>query len=169
MEREGPRRKRRETMDDIKRMLVVSRSTKHCRKAIHYGVLLGKQQEAELYVLHLFNDPFCLEHCQLPIVSLKSMQEEYRAMQEKAKADLETLAEAERANGLPIQVRVRDGNASKEILRLVKEEKIDLLILLAHEESRLEHMLFGRTNEELLRELPCSLLFVQKEPGRPRY
>jgi len=156
-------------MDDIKRILVVSRSTKHCQKAVRYGVVLARQQEAELYVLHLFDDPFCLEHCQLPIVSLKSMQEEYRAMQEKAKAELETLAEAERANGLPIRVLIRDGDASKEILRVVKEEKIDLLILLAHEEGRLEHMLFGRTNEELLRKLPCSVLFVKKEPAKIPY
>jgi universal stress protein A len=156
-------------MDDIKRILVVSRSTKHCRKAVHYGVLLAKQQQAELYVLHLFDDPFCVEHCQLPIVSLKSMQEEYRAMQAKAKAELETLADAERANGLPMRVLIRDGDASKEILRVVEEEKIDLVILLAHEEGRLEHMLFGRTNEELLRKLPCSIFFVKKEPGRPRY
>jgi universal stress protein A len=153
-------------MNDMKRILVVSRSTKHCRKAIHYGVLLAKQQQAELYVLHLFDDPFCLEHCQFPIVSLKAMKEEYRAMQEKAKADLETLAEAERATGLPIRVIIRDGDASKEILRLVEEEKIDLVVLTAHEEGRLEHILFGRTNEKVLRKLPCSVLFVKKEPGR---
>jgi universal stress protein A len=153
-------------MDDIKRILVVSRSTKNCQKAIHYGVLLAKQQKADLYVLHLFDDPFCLEHCQFPIVSLKAMQEEYRAMQEQAKGDLEKLAEAERANGLPIRVLIRDGDASKEILRVVEEEKIDLLILTAHEEGRLEHVLFGRANEKVLRKLPCSVLFVKKEPGR---
>ena len=156
-------------MDDIKRILVVGRSTKHCQKAVRYGVLLARQQEAELYVLHLFDDPFCLEHCQLPIISLKSMQEEYRAMQEKAKAELERLAAAERADGLPIRVIIRDGDASKEISRIVEEEKIDLLILLAHEEGRLEHLLFGRTNEELLRKIPCSILFVKKELERVRY
>jgi universal stress protein A len=156
-------------MNDMKRILVVSRSTKHCQKAVHYGVLLARQQGAELYILHLFDDPFCLEHCQLPIVSLQSIQEEYRHMQEKAKADLEKLAKAERANGLPIQVIIRDGVASKEILQVVEEEKIDLLILLAHEEGRLEHMLFERTNDELLRKLPCSILFVKKEPERLPY
>jgi universal stress protein A len=156
-------------MRDIKRILVVSRSTKHCQKAVHYGVLLARQQDAALYILHLFDDPFCLEHCQLPIVSLKAMQEEYRDMQEKAKADLEKLADAERANGLAIRVLIRDGEASKEILRVVEEEKIDLVILLAHEEWRLEHAFFGRTNDELLRKLPCSILFVKKEPERLPY
>jgi universal stress protein A len=68
-----------------------------------------------------------------------------------------------------MRVLIRDGDASKEILRVVEEEKIDLVILLAHEEGRLEHMLFGRTNEELLRKIPCSILFVKKEPERLRY
>jgi len=29
----------------------------------------------------------------------------------------------------------------------------------------LEHFLFGRSNEELIRRMPCSLLLVKKEPG----
>jgi nucleotide-binding universal stress UspA family protein len=41
--------------------------------------------------------------------------------------------------------------------------------MLAHEEGRLEHFLFGRSNEEILRALPCSILLVKKEPGAVNY
>jgi nucleotide-binding universal stress UspA family protein len=39
------------------------------------------------------------------------------------------------------------------------------MVMLAHEEGRLEHFLFGRTNDELLRRMPCSILLVKSEPA----
>ena len=42
-------------MDDIKRILVVSRSTKNCKKALHHGIALAKQNNAKLYVLHVIH------------------------------------------------------------------------------------------------------------------
>jgi nucleotide-binding universal stress UspA family protein len=36
--------------------------------------------------------------------------------------------------------------------------------MLAHEEGHLEHFLFGRSNEEIIRKMPCSVLLVKKEP-----
>ncbi len=47
---------------------------------------------------------------------------------------------------------------------------IDFLILLAHEETRLEHLeelveklIFGRSNEEIIRKMPCPVLLVKQE------
>lgn len=41
--------------------------------------------------------------------------------------------------------------------------KDHLLIMLAHEEGRIEHFLFGRDNEDLIRKMPCSIMLVKKE------
>jgi hypothetical protein len=49
--------KRGSFMHDIKRILFVSRMTRDCRKAIHYGVALANMTGAELNVLHLFRYP----------------------------------------------------------------------------------------------------------------
>jgi nucleotide-binding universal stress UspA family protein len=45
-------------MKGIKRILVVCRSTKHCDKAIHYGIDLAKQWGGKLYAIHVLDDPF---------------------------------------------------------------------------------------------------------------
>ncbi|MGW8223061.1 MAG: universal stress protein, partial [Syntrophobacteria bacterium] len=120
-------------MKGIKRILVVSRSTKHCKKAVDYGISLAKQNGAKLYVLHVFDDPFGLEAWSLPVVSWKEIQEEYKRMQEKARADLDRIIEAEQSTGMPIEVSFEDGDPDEKILHFVKENKIDLLIMLAHE------------------------------------
>lgn len=40
-------------MEDIKRILVVSRSTKDCRKVVHYGISLSQKYGAEFRVIHV--------------------------------------------------------------------------------------------------------------------
>ena len=156
-------------MHDVKRILVVSRSTRYSSKGVHYGTSLARALGAELFLLHLFDDVFRLEHWQIPIPSLNAFEEEYRARQERVKAEIDDIIRDEHAKGLPIQVLIRDGDPVREILQVVEENKIDLLIIIAYSEGRLEHFLFGRTNEELLRTLPCSVLFVKKKPAKIPY
>lgn len=148
-------------MNCIKRILVVSRMTKNCRKAVHYGVSLAHKYGAELVVIHVVYDPFTFGDWNLPI---PSVEEAYKKTLDDSKGELDRIIGAERKKGIQIKEMVKSGEPAKEILKTVKEEKIDLLIMLAHEEGRLEHFLFGRTNEEIFRKMPCTLLMVKKEP-----
>ena len=155
-------------MDDIKHILVVSRSTKHCKKAIDYGISLAKQNGATLYVLHVFDDPFGLQAWSLPVVSLKQIQEEYRKMQDRTRSDLNRLTEAAENEGISIEVSITDGDVDEKILDFVKDKNIDLLIMLAHEEGHFEHLLFGRSIDRIIRKLPCSVMLVKSEPERTK-
>lgn len=58
-------------MEDVKRILVVSRPTKYCREAIHYGFSLSKKYSAELFIIHAIHDPFSVKGWNLPIAPLK--------------------------------------------------------------------------------------------------
>jgi len=165
---DGGVKKEDKQMNDVKRILVVSRSTKLCEKAINYGISLAKQNGAKLYVLHVFDDPFGLQNWSLPVVSLKEIQEEYKKMQNRARSDLNRLIEAEENTGISIEVSITDGDPDEKILHFVKDKNIDLLIMLAHEEGRLEHLLFGRSIDRIIRKLPCSLMLVKKEPERTK-
>jgi nucleotide-binding universal stress UspA family protein len=152
-------------MDDIKRILVVSRTTKYCRKAVHYGILLAKKHKAELYAIHAIHNPFGLEGWNVPIPSHTVLEKEYRHMQEEAKADLDNMINAEKARGMVIEVMIStEEDPDKAVFRAVRDKKIDLLIMRAHKEWRLEHFLFGRSNEEIIRKMPCSIMLVKDEP-----
>ena len=148
-------------MNDIKRILVVSRSTKHCEKAVHYGISLARQYQAKLYVMHVIHDPFGVDGWNLP---LPSLNQEYEKLVQKTQKEIDRIIKSEQADGLEITEWVRDGKPVDEILKVVKDEKIDLVIILAHEEGRLEHHLFGRTIEELTRKMPCSIFLVNFNP-----
>ena len=151
-------------MEDFKNIMVVTNSTKHCRQALHCGISLAGSLHAGLHVLHLIHDPFGLEHWQLPLPSLMSIRNEYQDIRARAKRDLDAMIAPEQAKGLPVQVSIAAGPPQEEILRAVKGNQIDLLIMTAHAEGYLEQVLFDRLNEEIHRKLPCTIMFVKQEP-----
>lgn len=146
-------------MKTFKNILVVSRSTKYCRKAVETGISLAHQYGANLYLLHVIHDPFNLEGWNLPVPSL---EDEYEKMVADTREGLNRMVKTEKDKGLPVMVWVKNGQPAEEIKKVVEEEKIDLIIMIAHEEGRLEHFLFGRTNDTILRKLPASILLVKK-------
>ena len=148
-------------MEEIKRILVVSRDTKDCRKAVRYGVSLSRKYKAELYVIHVVHDPFSLAGWNLPLLSL---DEEYKRLLRETREELAATIAAEKKKGMKVKELVKEGYPATEIFQVVKDENIDLIILLAHEEGRLEHFLFGQSNDEIIRKMPCSILMVKKEP-----
>ena len=147
-------------MEDIKRILVVSRLTAYCRKAVHYGISLSRKYGASLFVMHVVHNPFGLEGWNLP-----PFERDFGILLKKSRQDIDSAINAERARGLAIEEIIREGEPTETILEVIKEEHIDLLIMLAHEEGRMEHFLFGRSNEEIVRKMPCSILLVKKEPA----
>lgn len=148
-------------MEDIRSILVVSRMSRHCVKAVHYGVSLAKKYGASLAVVHAVHDPFGIEGWNLPVPNL---EKDYQDLLKKTRQELDEIVAKENRSGMRIDVLVREGEPISEIVAVVKERNIDLLVMLAHEEGHLEHFLFGRSNHELVRQMPCSILLVKKEP-----
>ena len=144
-------------MDDVKHILVLSRSTEDCCKAFQYGVSLARKYDAELSVLHVMHDPFNVEGWNLPIPYLRTLKEEQQKMREEIKKELDKIIASEKSGGTTIKEFIREGAPVDEVLDVVKKEQVDLVIMPAHEEGRLEHLLFGRDNERLMRAMPCSI------------
>lgn len=147
-------------MEDIKRILVMSRSTTDCKKAIHYGISLARTQKAQLYILHVVYEPFGLRNAPF-VSSLRFLEEEFQAMLQKVKSDLDMLIQKERTRGISIKELVKEAEPIDEIVKIVKAEKIDLLLMAAHDETRIEHIIYGRINHEIVRKLPCSVFLVK--------
>jgi len=144
-----------ETFDNI---LVVSRSTKQCIKVLRTGITLARKFDARLHVLHIIHDPFNVNGWNLPVPSL---DEEYKAMVAKAKEELDRLIRTEKAEGMVVNEWIKDGNPVDAIRQAVEEHNVELILMLAHQEGRLEHFLFGKTNDAIIRQLPATLMLVK--------
>ena len=146
-------------MNDIKRILVVSRLLKHCRRAVRYGLSLAQKYGAELYVMGVVYDPVTSGRWNLPVPSL---EKEHEDEINEAKEELHAIVDLEKRNGTPVKELIREGNDAEAIMKVVEEEGIDLLITSSHEESRLEHTFFGHSLDELVRLMPCSVFIVRE-------
>ncbi len=151
-------------MHDIKRILVVSRWTKECKKALHYGISLARGYHAELSILHIIRDTFELTGGVLYMPRLADVEEGYKNMVTEVKQEFDAMIAEEHAMGMEIKETIRDGEPAVEIFKAVDTDKIDLLIMAHHEEDRIEHYLFCRDYEKVIRKMPCSVMLVKTEP-----
>jgi universal stress protein A len=143
-------------MEDINSILVVSWMTRSCKKVIHYGVSLAEKYKADLAVIHIVNTLW-LQGWSLPMISL---MEERKKDLEKVKQELDRIIDAEKKKGMTITEFIREGDPVEEILKTIESEKIDLVILRAQEEGRIEHFLVSGSNDAIIRKMPCSIFLV---------
>lgn len=145
-------------MEGIHRILVVSRLTRYCRKAVRFGVSLAQKYGAELDVLHVVENPF-KKGWNLPTIHY---EDQYTKEMARVKAELDDIVNSEKKKGMTIREFIEEGEPKDEILKVIGSEKIDLVILTAHEEGRLEHFLYGRGIDGIIRRMPCSILLVKE-------
>ena len=151
-------------MHDIKRILVVSRWTNECKEALQYGISLARSYHAELSILHIIRDTFEMSGGVMYMPRLADLEEGYKNMVEEVKRDFAAMIAEEQATGMVIKETIKDGEPAVEIFAAVKTDKIDLLIAAHHEEDRIEHYLFCRDYEKVIRKMPCSVMLVKTEP-----
>lgn len=154
----------------VKRILVVSRSTQYCRFAVDCGIFLARQFGAELSVMHLVSNPLDQDAANAPDLFMSynipnTSIQDYLNIREEAKKKIDQIISEEAQGGISIKSMVSDGKPVYEVAKAVKEGQIDLLVMLAHEEGRLEHLLFGGDNDAIIRRIPCSIMLVKKETG----
>ena len=147
-------------MKDIERILVVSWMTQYCQKSVHYGVSLSEKYKAELSVIHIVNTLW-LKGWSLPMVSLI---EERKKDLDREKRELDEIINREKKKGMVIREHIREGDPVDEILKTIKDENIDLVILRAREEGRIERFLVGGINDAIIRKMPCQIFLVKGEP-----
>jgi nucleotide-binding universal stress UspA family protein len=151
-------------MENFKRILVVSRLTQYSADAVQAGISLAKSFNADLKVLHLITYPVDQQALNAPLPYKDDRHKSYASIQQEEKEELEKVLRREMGS-VPVNIIVREGKPGDEVPRVVKDERIDLIVMLAHEEGRLEHWLFGTDEDKVVRKMPCSILLIKKEPG----
>ena len=97
---------------------------------------------------------------------MMSQAEERRRDVGRINAELDNIISGETKEGVKVKKIIREGEPAVEILKVLRKEMIDLVILRAHEEGRIEHFLVGSSNDAIIRKMPCSILLVKNDPRR---
>jgi nucleotide-binding universal stress UspA family protein len=119
-------------MEEIKRILVVSRSTQYCRFAVECGISLARKFGAELSIMHLISNPVDLEAVNVPDIFKPNDVQNYRSLQDEVKQRIDKIISTELQPDFPIKSMVKDGTPADEVEKEDSVAGIDLLVLLAH-------------------------------------
>lgn len=147
-------------MEDIRRILAVSWITQYCKATVHSAVSLAAKYDAELSVVHVV-DTSWMQGWNLPMML---HEEEHHKEIERIKAELNSIINREKKGGMKIETIIKEGDPVEEILKVIEKENIDLVVLRAHEQSRIEHFMVGGSNDAIIRKMPCSIYLVKNEP-----
>jgi nucleotide-binding universal stress UspA family protein len=148
-------------MNEIRRIMVICDIVSDCGEIVRAAAGVARPVMAELYVLAVIYNPFGIIGLSFPRPSL---WRDYQALIDKTRKDLEQLISLEKRTGIAVYGLIREGKPPDEIAAAIREKHIDLLIVSAYTQTRLESLLAGRFNKTLLRNMPCSVLFLKKEP-----
>jgi nucleotide-binding universal stress UspA family protein len=142
-------------MINVKRILVPTDFSDGARHALRYGFSFAREYEAELLLLHVVESvaaPYASDLFPVP------MAEVFQEMSGYARAELAKLAAAAREKQVGVREMVSQGKPSAEIVRVAREETVDIIVLGTHGTGILDKALFGSTTERVVRKAPCPVL-----------
>ncbi len=142
-------------MIQLERILVPTDFSDSARNALTYGLSFAKEYGAELLLLHVVESlPMSYVSDLFPV----PMAEFFQEASGYAKAQLATLGEMARLRGIPVRETIAQGRPSTEIIRVAREETVDMIVLGTHGRKLLDQPLFGSTTERVVRGAPCPVL-----------
>lgn len=142
------------------KILVPTDFSQYADKAVQEGLLLAKQFNAQLHLVHVVQD---IQQCAGDYCLDEKFVREYResgisSSREKMKSDLDKHPEAK---DLQISTNVRVGYPAEEILKEAKEKSIDLIVIATHGKSGLLQHLMGSVADRVSHGAKCEVMLVK--------
>lgn len=133
--------------------------------AISPAVSLATEYDADFIVLHVLNFPYPHVGNLGPAFDLTAY---YDQMEEEALRRLQELVDEETREYVSPQALVRRGTPYQEIVRVARDEEVDLVVLPTHGRTGVDRLLFGSVAEKVVRLAPCPVLTVSPRQKSPR-
>ncbi len=147
------------TFDKILIAIDFSENSEH---AFDYALMLARQFQAELTIMHVINEPVDLRGFYVPHISFEQLEKEIADGAEKM---METFCQTRMADFTPYQTAIVSGVPCEEIIRKAEETAASLIVLGTHGRTGLDHLIFGSTAERVVRGASCPVLTIRM-PGQ---
>ena len=159
----------------IKKILVPIDYSAHSEQALRWGASLAERYGAQLLLFHVI--PKAVEEVtthapgweEIPVYYHEGMapgrtpfhtERVIIDLVDKAQTELYDLARKELRETVPLQVSVGVGKAAEEILRVARDEAVELIVMGTHGRTGLRHVLLGSIAEAMVRTAPCPVFTV---------
>ena len=146
-------------MITLHRILIPIDFSPHSEQALKYGVALAEKFEAELFLIHAFQD---VSIYQTEVVSgAPPIMPPVEQLTASARGAMERLVQEKNLQRFGTHTDIVEGAPVEEIVDYAKEKDIDLIVMGTHGRGWLAHALMGSVAEKVVRKAPCPVLTVR--------
>ncbi len=145
-------------MVEIKRILYPIDFSECSYQVLPYVLYVAEKYDAEIYLLYVVDDLRQFAGMHVPHTSISNFIEEALVESEKM---LDKICDEHLQSCPNFQRRLVMGDPRVEILKMVKSEKIDLVIIGSHSRRGLERIIFGSVAEYVVKNASVPVLTVK--------
>lgn len=149
--------------NQVKRVLVATDFSDAATAALEWAVDIVEANDASLHVLHVLENVAGAEPAALDIDARGALE---RDLEDKAWRELRGLLSSEKRGRLRVELAIEWGIPADEILRYVKDHRIDLVSVGGRAAHEPVELLLGHVAEAVVREAPCSVLTIRRTAAR---
>lgn len=126
--------------------------------AFDYALMLAKQFNAELSIIHVINEPVDLRGFYVPHISFEQLEKE---IEEGAAKMMDAFCAEKLGSYAHYTTAIVTGIPYDEITAAASRIDASLIVLGTHGRTGLDHILFGSTAERVVRSASCPVLTVR--------
>ena len=133
----------------FRRILVTTDFSTGTPDALAYAFSVAQENDAQITLMHVVHDVAA------------DISGRYRdSLIRGVEKQLQDLVPAEAKNWCDVTTRVEAGQPYRIILRILEEEKVDLLVMNIHGKGIVDRALVGSTAERVVRAAPCPVMLI---------
>ena len=136
--------------------------SKYSQGILDYAATLAKDLDAELLVASVINSRDVRAVGKIEAMGYKVNADEYvEGVKEERKVLLKEMLQSARAAEDKVRSVFKVGHPAEKLLKIIKDENIDLVVMGSKGRSDLPHVFVGSVAEKMFRHAPVPVLFYR--------
>lgn len=149
-------------MNEFKTILFATDFSESSDYAFGKALILAREFNARLLLLHVINEPVDLRGFYVPHISFDKLEEE---IEEGAQKMMEKFCRTHIRDYNNFESFIVPGIPYDEVIKKAVAESADLIVMGTHGRTGLDHVLFGSTAEKVVRKSPVPVMTIRVAEG----
>jgi nucleotide-binding universal stress UspA family protein len=154
----------------FQKILVPLDGSEHSLKALDVAIQVAKKFEGKITLVHVYSaavrpvmvpETTTLPPPMIPIMTPMEVSKVVEAARKAGSGMLADGAQKVKAEGVPVETILREGNTVQEIVKTAEEGRFDLIVMGARGIGKIRELLLGSVSDGVLRNAPCPVLIVK--------
>jgi nucleotide-binding universal stress UspA family protein len=145
-------------MPEVNKILVAICFSEYCPGTFAYATRLATQLQAELVVANVINIKDVQAVGKIESMGYSVSAADYvKGVKEERRAEFDKMQTDSGFTKEKSQIMFKVGHPFEELLKITKEEKVDMVVMGAKGRSNVEHLLVGSVAEKMFRHSPVTV------------